>query len=54
MINLMVGDTQRVRLHAEHGYAIHQDIPEEVQAAYRRLVDTDYRTPDPRSRLTLL
>jgi hypothetical protein len=27
MINVMVGDTQRIRLHAEHGYAIHQDIP---------------------------
>ena len=28
MINVMVGDTQRIRLHAEHGYAIHQDIPD--------------------------
>lgn len=42
MINVMVGDTQRIRLHAEHGYAIPQDIPGEVQAAYHRLVDAGY------------
>ena len=42
MINVMVGDTQRVRLHAERGYAIHQDIPDEVLAAYERLVDAGY------------
>lgn len=42
MINVMVGDTQRIRLHAEHGYAIHQDIPARVHAAYQRLVDAGY------------
>jgi uncharacterized SAM-binding protein YcdF (DUF218 family) len=42
MINVMVGDTQRMRLYAEHGYAIHQDIPDHVQAAYQRLVDAGY------------
>lgn len=42
MINVMVGDTQRVRLHAERGYAIHQVIPDEVQDAYQRLVDAGY------------
>jgi uncharacterized SAM-binding protein YcdF (DUF218 family) len=42
MINVMVGDTQRIRLHAEHGYAIHQDIPDDVQAAYQRLVGAGY------------
>lgn len=42
MINVMVGDTQRVRLHAEQGYAIHQDIPHAVQAAYERLVAAGY------------
>ena len=42
MINVMVGDTQRIRLHAEHGYAIHQDIPDNVQAAYQQLVDAGY------------
>ena len=42
MINVMVGDTQRMRLYAENGFAIHQDIPDEVQAAYQRLVDAGY------------
>lgn len=42
MINVMVGDTQRVRLHAEHGYAIPQHMPDEVQAAYERLVTAGY------------
>lgn len=42
MINVMVGDTQRIRLHAEHGYAIHQDMPAAVQAAYERLVAAGY------------
>jgi uncharacterized SAM-binding protein YcdF (DUF218 family) len=42
MINVMVGDTQRIRRHADHGYAIHQHIPAEVRAAYHRLVDAGY------------
>lgn len=42
MINLMVEDTQRIRLHADHGYAIHQPIPVEVRAAYQRLVAAGY------------
>ena len=42
MINLMVGDTQRIRIHAESGFAIHQDIPADVQAAYERLVAAGY------------
>lgn len=42
MINVMVGDTQRIRLHAAHGYAIHQHIPAEVRAAYQRLVAAGY------------
>ena len=42
MINVMVGDTQRIRLHAERGYAIHQHVPDEVQAAYERLVVAGY------------
>lgn len=44
MINVMVGDTQRIRLHAEHGYAIHQDMPATVQSAYERLVAAGYRS----------
>jgi hypothetical protein len=42
MINVMVGDTQRIRLHAQNGFAIQQDIPDDVQAAYERLVAAGY------------
>jgi hypothetical protein len=42
MINVMVGDTQRVRLHAERGYAIRQDLPGDVHTAYQRLVAAGY------------
>lgn len=42
MINVMVGDTQRIRLHAELGYAIPQAMPDDVHAAYRRLVEAGY------------
>lgn len=42
MIHVMVGDTQRIRFHAERGYAIHQDMPATVHAAYERLVAAGY------------
>ena len=42
MINVIVGDTQRIRLHAEHGFAIPQEIPAIVRAAYERLVAAGY------------
>jgi uncharacterized SAM-binding protein YcdF (DUF218 family) len=38
VINMVVGDTQRIELYAERGFAIPQDIPSEVGAGYRRLV----------------
>jgi uncharacterized SAM-binding protein YcdF (DUF218 family) len=38
VINVMVGDLQRVRVYAEKGFQIHQDIPGEVWNAYERLV----------------
>ncbi|GAB3460607.1 YdcF family protein [Actinophytocola sediminis] len=42
MINVMVGDTQRIRLHAQAGHAIPQHIPTEVHAAYEHLVAVGY------------
>ncbi|MDU0290723.1 YdcF family protein [Saccharothrix longispora] len=42
VISMMVGDTQRMTLFAEAGYAIHQDVPAEVRAAYHRLVSAGY------------
>ena len=34
----MVGDLQRIRIYPEKGFQIPQDIPDEVWAAYERLV----------------
>lgn len=38
LINMLVGDTQRITVYAEKGFAIAQDVPGEVHAAYQRLV----------------
>jgi uncharacterized SAM-binding protein YcdF (DUF218 family) len=38
VINIMVGDLQRIRVYAEKGFQIHQDIPHEVWNAYEQLV----------------
>lgn len=38
VINMLVGDTQRITVYAEKGFAIPQDMPDEVEAAYQRLV----------------
>lgn len=42
IISLMVGDLQRIKVYAEKGYQIHQDIPLEVCEAYDKLVDLGY------------
>lgn len=42
VINMLVGDTQRIDVYAERGFAIPQHVPEEVRAAYRRLVDAGF------------
>lgn len=42
VIDMLVGDTQRLTVYAEAGYSIPQEIPEDVQAAYRRLVEAGY------------
>jgi hypothetical protein len=38
----MVGDLQRIRLYAERGFQIPQDIPDDVWAAYEELVRAGY------------
>ncbi|MDO6431037.1 YdcF family protein [Flavitalea sp. BT771] len=38
VINIMVGDLQRIRIYPARGFQIPQDIPDEVWAAYERLV----------------
>jgi len=42
VITMLVGDTQRVAVYAEMGFAIPQEIPGEVQVAYERLVSTGF------------
>ncbi len=41
-IQSMVGDLQRIKLYAEKGYQIPQDIPEDVWSAYEELVKLGY------------
>jgi len=38
VINIMVGDLQRIRIYPDKGFQIPQDIPDDVWAAYERLV----------------
>ena len=42
VINMLVGDTQRITEYARLGFAIEQDVPEQVHAAYQRLVDAGF------------
>ncbi|MBC6445882.1 YdcF family protein [Actinokineospora xionganensis] len=42
VINMLVGDTQRITEYARLGFAIEQDMPEPVHAAYQRLVDAGF------------
>lgn len=42
VLSMLVGDTQRIWVYAERGFAIHQTVPEEVRTAYGRLVEGGY------------
>jgi uncharacterized SAM-binding protein YcdF (DUF218 family) len=42
VINMLVGDTQRIGIYAEKGFAIAQEIPTSVDGAYRRLVSAGF------------
>jgi len=42
VVDIMVGDLQRLRLYPEKGFQIHQQIPNEVWAAYEELVSAGY------------
>jgi len=42
VINMLVGDTQRLTVYAESGDAIAQEVPATVMAAYERLVAAGY------------
>ena len=38
VINVMVGDLQRIKIYPEKGFQIYQEIPHDVWAAYERLI----------------
>jgi uncharacterized SAM-binding protein YcdF (DUF218 family) len=38
VINMLVGDTQRIWVYSDHGWAIEQDVPGAIHAAFARLV----------------
>jgi uncharacterized SAM-binding protein YcdF (DUF218 family) len=42
VINIMVGDLQRIKVYPEKGYQIYQEIPEDIWAAYEELVRAGY------------
>jgi len=42
VISIMVGDLQRIKLYPAKGFQIHQEIPEDVWAAYDELVALGY------------
>jgi uncharacterized SAM-binding protein YcdF (DUF218 family) len=42
VINMLVGDTQRIEIYAERGFAIPQPMPHHVRAAMAVLVDEGY------------
>ena len=42
VIDMLVGDTQRITLYAERGFAIPQEVPDDVADAYRRLRAAGY------------
>lgn len=42
VINIMAGDLQRIKVYAEKGFQIYQEIPSEVWHAYEQLVKSGY------------
>ncbi|MBY8856573.1 YdcF family protein [Nocardia sp. CA2R105] len=42
VINMLVGDTQRIRVYPAKGWAVTQDVPGDVEAAYSRLVEAGF------------
>ena len=42
VINIMVGDLQRIKLYADKGFQVYQEIPSDVWEAYEQLVEAGY------------
>ena len=44
VINMLVGDTQRIMIYPDQGFAIFQEMPAYVEAAYQRLIQARFAT----------
>lgn len=44
VVNMLVGDTQRIEVYATRGFAVPQPMPDNVRDAYQRLVARGYTT----------
>jgi hypothetical protein len=42
VITMLVGDTQRIWVYPDKGWAIEQPVPDDVHQAYSQLVDAGY------------
>jgi uncharacterized SAM-binding protein YcdF (DUF218 family) len=42
VINIMVGDLQRIKLYPDKGFQIYQEIPDEVWKAYNQLIELGF------------
>jgi hypothetical protein len=42
VINIMVGDLQRIKEYPAKGFQIYQEIPHDVWAAYEELIEAGY------------
>ena len=42
VINIMIGDLQRIRIYPERGFQIPQEIPDDVWRAFEKLVELGY------------
>ncbi|WP_018617487.1 YdcF family protein [Segetibacter koreensis] len=42
VINIMVGDLQRIKLYADKGFQVYQEIPSDVWEAYKQLVEAGF------------
>jgi hypothetical protein len=42
VINIMVGDLQRIRFYPEKGFQVYQAIPDDIWTAYKRLVSLGF------------
>jgi uncharacterized SAM-binding protein YcdF (DUF218 family) len=43
VINIMIGDLQRIRTYPQKGFQIEQEIPPEIWQAFEKLVDLGYK-----------